>query len=58
MAAGGPDVPPALKAQLAIGGRLVIPVGREPRHQTLVKLTRRSEQEDEEEASVRSPSCR
>ena len=28
VAAGGPDVPPALKEQLAIGGRLVIPVGR------------------------------
>ena len=27
VAAGGPDVPPALKEQLAIGGRLVIPVG-------------------------------
>src|SRR5215207_7015974 len=29
VAAGGPDVPPALKEQLAIGGRLVIPVGRQ-----------------------------
>ena len=27
VAAGGPSVPPALKQQLAIGGRLVIPVG-------------------------------
>ena len=26
-AAGGPDVPDALRAQLAIGGRLVVPVG-------------------------------
>jgi protein-L-isoaspartate(D-aspartate) O-methyltransferase len=43
VAAGAPEIPPALKAQLAIGGRLVIPVGTAPRHQTLVKLTRRSE---------------
>ena len=28
VAAGGPEVPPSLKAQLAVGGRLVIPVGR------------------------------
>src|SRR5215217_5131083 len=31
VAAGGPDVPPALREQLAIGGRLVIPVGGEER---------------------------
>src|SRR5258706_203526 len=49
VAAGGPEVPPALKAQLAIGGRLVIPVGEEARHQTLLKLTRKSETEFEEE---------
>ena len=42
VAAGGPEVPPALKAQLADGGRLVIPVG-EPRHQQLVRLRRRGE---------------
>src|SRR6266705_1116867 len=34
VAAGGPDVPAALKDQLAIGGRLVIPVGEEARYQT------------------------
>ena len=34
VAAGGPEVPQALKEQLAIGGRLVIPVGEEERHQT------------------------
>jgi erythromycin esterase-like protein len=49
VAAGGPDVPSALKEQLAIGGRLVIPVGEEERHQTLIKLTRRSATEFEEE---------
>src|SRR5437870_2730903 len=48
VAAGGPEVPPALKEQLAIGGRLVIPVGKEERYQTLVKLTRKSETEFEE----------
>src|SRR5437016_9876976 len=49
VAAGGPEVPPALKEQLAIGGRLVIPVGEEARYQTLIKLTRKSETEFEEE---------
>lgn len=42
-AAGGPEVPQALKEQLAIGGRLVMPVGDEPRLQRLKKLTRLSE---------------
>jgi protein-L-isoaspartate(D-aspartate) O-methyltransferase len=49
VAAGGPEVPSALKEQLAIGGRLVIPVGEEERYQTLVKLTRKSEADFEEE---------
>lgn len=49
VAAGGPDAPAALKAQLAIGGRLVIPVGEQDGGQTLLKLTRRSETEYEEE---------
>src|SRR5256714_12863680 len=49
VAAGGPEVPLALKEQLAIGGRLVIPVGEEARYQTLIKLTRKSEAEFEEE---------
>src|SRR5438046_537615 len=49
VAAGGPEVPPALKEQLAIGGRLVIPVGEEEREQTLIKLTRKSKAEFEEE---------
>ena len=31
VAAGGPSVPEALKQQLKIGGRLVIPVGEDPR---------------------------
>jgi protein-L-isoaspartate(D-aspartate) O-methyltransferase len=49
VAAGGPEVPPALKQQLAIGGRLVIPVGEEARYQTLIKLTRTSDTEFEEQ---------
>src|SRR5215212_7643333 len=43
VAAGGPEVPPALKEQLAIGGRLVIPVGEDLHDQTLLKITRTSE---------------
>src|SRR5436190_10806858 len=49
VAAGGPEVPPTLKKQLAIGGRLVIPVGEEERYQTLIKLTRKSDTQFEEE---------
>ncbi|WP_105436809.1 protein-L-isoaspartate(D-aspartate) O-methyltransferase [Neorhizobium sp. T25_13] len=41
VAAGGPAVPEALKEQLAIGGRLVIPVGGES-SQTLCKVIRRT----------------
>src|SRR5215212_6721349 len=43
VAAGGPQVPPALREQLAIGGRLVIPVGEDLHDQSLLKLTRTSE---------------
>lgn len=44
VAAGGPEVPSALKEQLAIGGRLVIPAGKEG-CQTLCKITRSGETE-------------
>ncbi len=40
--AGSPDIPESLKKQLAIGGRLVIPVG-DKRTQTLKVVTRASE---------------
>lgn len=40
VAAGGPDVPPALQSQLAPGGRLVIPIGTDPRLQELVRVRR------------------
>ncbi|MTD95781.1 protein-L-isoaspartate(D-aspartate) O-methyltransferase [Hyphomicrobium sp. xq] len=55
VAAGGPEVPRSLKQQLAIGGRLVIPVGTDPRVQELVRLTRGSEDEfkSEDIADVR-----
>lgn len=48
VAAGGPDVPQALKEQLAVGGRLVIPVG-EHGDQKLCKVTRRGERSYGEE---------
>ncbi|MDX3911637.1 MAG: protein-L-isoaspartate(D-aspartate) O-methyltransferase [Sphingobium sp.] len=48
VAAGGPDVPDALKQQLALGGRLVIPVG-DADEQKLCKVTRVSESRFEEE---------
>jgi protein-L-isoaspartate(D-aspartate) O-methyltransferase len=38
--AGAPAVPPPLLAQLAIGGRLVIPVGQQPTHQALLRVRR------------------
>jgi protein-L-isoaspartate(D-aspartate) O-methyltransferase len=38
--AGGPQVPKPLLEQLAVGGRLVIPVGDTPRLQRLVRVTR------------------
>jgi protein-L-isoaspartate(D-aspartate) O-methyltransferase len=40
VAAGGPEVPESLKEQLKIGGRLVIPVGTDPRAQELIRVTR------------------
>ena len=45
VAAGGPKVPDALKLQLKIGGRLIIPVGTDPTVQELVRITRVSEQD-------------
>ncbi|MBA2645907.1 MAG: protein-L-isoaspartate(D-aspartate) O-methyltransferase [Pyrinomonadaceae bacterium] len=40
VAAGGPDVPEPLKAQLKIGGRLVLPVGAVRESQRLVRVIR------------------
>jgi protein-L-isoaspartate(D-aspartate) O-methyltransferase len=54
VAAGAPDVPEALKAQLRIGGRLIVPVGLEC-DQMLLKIIRASESlfEREELGGVR-----
>ena len=46
-AAGGPHIPGIWRKQLAIGGRIVMPVGRERHYQKLVKLVRRSEDDYE-----------
>lgn len=49
VAAGGPEVPETLKQQLAIGGRLVIPVGTTLQTQKLVRVRRISEDKYQEE---------
>ncbi len=43
VAACGPSVPPALQQQLAIGGRLVIPVGEKQGSQKLIRVIRQDE---------------
>jgi len=48
VSAGGPKIPQALKTQLAIGGRLVIPVGPVD-EQRLVRLTRTDEDSFEQD---------
>ncbi|MEO9040880.1 MAG: protein-L-isoaspartate(D-aspartate) O-methyltransferase [Rhodoferax sp.] len=40
VAAGGPDIPETLRRQLKVAGRMVIPVGTNPRAQELVRVTR------------------
>lgn len=49
VAAGGPEVPQSLKEQLAVGGRLVIPVGEQIHSQKLLRICRLSETDFEEE---------
>ena len=44
VAAGGPTIPTALRQQLAVGGRLAIPIGNVQRRQDLILLTRISEE--------------
>lgn len=45
VSASGPRVPPVLEQQLAVGGNLVMPIGRARGMQNLVRLTRVSENE-------------
>jgi protein-L-isoaspartate(D-aspartate) O-methyltransferase len=40
VSAGAPEIPLALKQQLAIGGRMIIPVGADPKVQELIRITR------------------
>ncbi len=47
--AAGPEVPVALLAQLAVGGRLVMPVGEREGAQWLLRLTRVNEHETRRE---------
>jgi protein-L-isoaspartate(D-aspartate) O-methyltransferase len=49
VAAGGPSVPQALRQQLREGGRLVMPVGQDSYGQTLIRITRGTGSEDQEE---------
>lgn len=49
VSAGGPDIPKSLLHQLTVGGRMVIPVGSDPRAQELVRITRVDEDEFEQE---------
>ncbi|TYL80848.1 protein-L-isoaspartate(D-aspartate) O-methyltransferase [Bradyrhizobium cytisi] len=49
VAAGGPAIPQALKDQLDVGGRLLIPIGEDPRDQRLIKVTRKDANHFEEE---------
>lgn len=49
-AAGGPEVPEPWKEQLAIGGRLIMPIGEHTRSQELLKVTRTAVDEFVEES--------
>jgi len=52
VAASGPQVPDTLRAQLRVGGRLVMPTGSSRIEQKLVRVTRESEDEYAEENMV------
>lgn len=45
VSAGGPAVPDSLKKQLAVGGRLLLPIGDEPKKQKLLQIDRLSQEE-------------
>lgn len=40
VAAGGPEIPETLVKQLKVGGKLVIPVGKDRKSQMLIRITR------------------
>lgn len=50
VAAGGPNAPPALLEQLALGGRLVMPIGTNDDSQVLVRITREGENDYRQES--------
>ena len=41
VAAGGPEIPEPLVDQLEVGGRMVLPIGKEQKSQALVRVTKR-----------------
>jgi len=49
VAAAGPEIPNALLSQLAVGGRLVIPVGSDEGNQELLRITRIGDQQYQRE---------
>jgi protein-L-isoaspartate(D-aspartate) O-methyltransferase len=49
VSAGAPIIPESLKSQLAVGGRMVVPVGSSKNAQELLRITRRSDQQFEVE---------
>ena len=49
VSAGAPDIPKSLMHQLVFGGHMVVPVGRDPRWQELVRVTRIGADEFERE---------
>lgn len=49
VSAAAHEVPQPLRQQLAVGGRMVIPVGRDPAHQRLIRVRRKAPDEFVEE---------
>ncbi len=49
VSAGAPEVPKSLMRQLKVGGRMVVPVGNNPRAQELIRITRISDEEYDRE---------
>lgn len=49
VSAGAPDIPRTLERQLAIGGRMIVPVGSDPRAQELIRVARVDEDDYERE---------